>query len=247
MKPYLTMEEIISIPRLSEPAVSEDGCKVAWVETITDWDKNEYPEHVQVYDTRTETKITLEAGSASSNSPAWSTTNRLAWLGLRDGLGQVFVLAEGKPIQVTSIKTGVISFQWAPDGEGIYFIAPDLKCQEALEKRKELYGDFSYAERDRTWNSLYFTKIGPDEDLIKTNSTPKDLRPQDQEPERKLLGDEKHHVLGFAVSPDSTSIATIAAPGSDVEAKEDAKVYLFDMATSELKELPVPKPLDNSG
>ena len=119
MKPYLTMEEIISIPRLSEPAVSEDGCKVAWVETITDWDKNEYPEHVQVYDTRTETKITLEAGSASSNSPAWSTTNRLAWLGLRDGLGQVFVLAEGKPIQVTSIKTGVISFQWAPDGEGI--------------------------------------------------------------------------------------------------------------------------------
>lgn len=247
MKPYLTMEEIISIPRLSEPAVSEDGCKVAWVETITDWDKNEYPEHVQVYDTRTETKITLEAGSASSNSPAWSTTNRLAWLGLRDGLGQVFVLAEGKPIQVTSIKTGVISFQWAPDGEGIYFIAPDLKCQEALEKRKELYGDFSYAERDRTWNSLYFTKIGPDEDLIKTNSTPKDLRPQDQEPERKLLGDENHHVLGFAVSPDSRSIATIAAPGSDAEAKEDAKVYLFDMATSELKELPVPKPLDNSG
>ena len=86
--------------------------------------------------------------------------------------------------------------------------------------------------------SLYFTKIGPDEDLIKANSTPKDLRPQDQEPERKLLGDKNHHVLGFAVSPDSTSIATIAAPGSDAEAKEDAKVYLFDMTASELKELP---------
>lgn len=58
---------------------------MAQLETTTYRDKNEYREHVQVYDTRTETEITLEAGSASFSS--------LAWLGLREGLGQIFLIA----------------------------------------------------------------------------------------------------------------------------------------------------------
>ncbi len=42
MKPYPTIEEIISIPRLSQPAMSEDGTRLAWVESVPNWDKNEY-------------------------------------------------------------------------------------------------------------------------------------------------------------------------------------------------------------
>ena len=42
MQPYLTIEETISIPRLSRLAVSEDGARLAWVETVANWDKNEY-------------------------------------------------------------------------------------------------------------------------------------------------------------------------------------------------------------
>ena len=53
MQPYLTIEETISIPRLSRLAVSEDGTRLAWVETVANWDKNEYRKHVQIYDVRT--------------------------------------------------------------------------------------------------------------------------------------------------------------------------------------------------
>ena len=247
MKPYLTIEEIISMPRLSQPAVSEDGHRLAWVETTTDWDKNEYRETAQIFDARTKTKLSLEGEKGTSNSPAWSVTNRLAWLSPHEEVSQVFVLVEGKPIQITSLKTGVISFQWAPDGNGIYFLTPDPLCQDVLEKRKETYGDFSYAEKDRTWNSVYFKEVGPDKDLLEQESIPKDLKQEEQETEKKLLGDESHHILGFSVSPDRKTLAVVAAPSSDPESLENAGLYLFDTVTKELKELPVPKPIDTSG
>lgn len=38
-KSYFTIEETISIPYLSSPAVSEDGQQLAWVKTVPNWDK----------------------------------------------------------------------------------------------------------------------------------------------------------------------------------------------------------------
>ena len=49
-KPYLTIEEVISIPYLSSPAVSEDGKQLAWVESVPNWDKNNYSKRVQTLD-----------------------------------------------------------------------------------------------------------------------------------------------------------------------------------------------------
>ncbi len=80
MQPYLTIEETISIPRLSRLAVSEDGARLAWVETVANWDKNEYRKHVQIYDVRTASRLPVTGGDNQSHSPAWSVANQLAWL-----------------------------------------------------------------------------------------------------------------------------------------------------------------------
>lgn len=148
-KPYFTIEEVISIPYLSSPAVSEDGKQLAWVETAPNWDKNEYSKRVQVYNLKTGRTSAI---CDHSVSPAWSVKGQLAWLSSvgkdEDKVNQIFVLDQGQPIQVTTIPTGVTSFLWAPRGDGLYFLAPDWERKEELNKRKEKYGDLEFFNRD---------------------------------------------------------------------------------------------------
>lgn len=265
MKPYLTIEEIISMPRLSQSAVSQDGTRVAWVESTAVWDKNERRKHVQLYDARTNERLTITAGEKQSHSPAWSSSNRLAWLGSAgegDGKAdQIFTLASGVPVQLTHVKTGVASFQWAPDGKGLYFLAPDPERHEALKRRKERYGDFEYADRDHVCTCVYY--LGPDALSLASESGPEDLRKEKEDPTRRLVGGEGLHILSFAVSPDNSKLAFMAAPGLDWEDREQASLYLLELPeppdlpdlpelpeppnnTPHLKyrELPVPKPID---
>ncbi len=248
MKPYLTIEETISIPRLSQPAVSEDGAMLAWVESVPNWDKNEYRKHVQIYDARTASRLAVTAGVNQSHSPAWSVANQLAWLSPAgegdDKADQVFLLAEGKPVQITHAKAGVVSFQWAPDGKGLYFLAPDPERKEALKRRKERYGDFTYIDKDHVCSCVYYQELCSACMRPILDSGPKDLRRQKEDCARKLVGDDGLHVLSYAVSPDNGRLAFMAAPGPDSEDREQAALYLMDIAQNEYRELPVPMPLN---
>ena len=69
-KTPFTIEEMISIPRLSNPAISEDGEQAAWVESATDWDKNEYIPRIFLHNRATGSTSVLAAGEKPS-APAW--------------------------------------------------------------------------------------------------------------------------------------------------------------------------------
>ncbi len=158
-------------------------------------------------------------------------------------LDQVFILTEGKSVQFTHAKAGVVSFQWAPDGRGLYFLAPDPERKEELKRRNERYGDFAYIDKDYVWNCVYYQELPSGAAGSILDSGPKDLRRQEDRA-RKLVGDDGLHVLNYAVSPDNGRLAFMAASTPDSEDREQAALYLMDMAQGEYRGLPVPKPLD---
>ena len=160
-----------------------------------------------------------------------------------DKADQVVILTEGKSVQFTHAKAGVVSFQWAPDGRGLYFLAPDPERKEELKRRNERYGDFAYIDKDYVWNCVYYQELPSGAAGSILDSGPKDLRRQEDRA-RKLVGDDGLHILSYAVSLDNGRLAFMAAPTPDSEDQEQAALYLMDMAQGEYRELPVPKPLD---
>ena len=170
------------------------------------------------YDVRTASRLPVTGGDNQSHSPAWSVANQLAWLSPvgegDDKADQVFILTEGKSVQFTHAKAGVVSFQWAPDGRGLYFLAPDPERKEELKRRNERYGDFAYIDKDYVWNCVYYQELPSGAAGSILDSGPKDLRRQEDRA-RKLVGDDGLHVLNYAVSPDNGRLAFMAASTPD--------------------------------
>ena len=49
-KTYLNIEEIISLPTLSDINISDDGKNVAFVKKTANWKDNKYRNHVWIYE-----------------------------------------------------------------------------------------------------------------------------------------------------------------------------------------------------
>ena len=245
MNKYLSIEDIISIPYLSSPAVNQEGTKVAWVESVPNWDRNKYLRTVRVYDAGADTAFTVPPGVNQSSNPSWSVSGKLAWTDGGDD-NQVYTLIDGKAVQVTHGRTGVVSYRWAPDGGGLYYLGPDIDQKERLKNRRDQYGDFECEDLDYVWNSLYYQELesGIARSLA-AQAGPRDLRLDDlDKPARYLAGDHKQHILSFDISPDNSRIVFSAAPTPRLEDGEKAELYLLNLSTGDYEALITPKPLD---
>ncbi len=243
MKPYMTIEEIISVPSLSQPAISEDGTKLAWVKTTANWDKNEYRKHVQICQAHSKGWWPLSFGQHQSHSPCWSFDGKLAFLSPvgegGDKADQVFVISDGASYQATQAVGGVSFFRWAPDGNGIYYVAPHEKKRGELKERKERYGDFVYSGKDEVPNCIYYAALDQDRG-------PGDLRGEKGSPE-PLVGGEGLHVLTFDVAPDGAALVMLCAPTPDGEGTEKPALYTYHLKIKRFLPVPVSAALDGYG
>ncbi len=254
MKPFMTIEEIISVPRLSQQALSEDGKLLAWVESKTSWDKNEYIRRVHIYDSNSKSGHELTTLDTQSHSPAWSPQNQLAFLspcGERDEKAdQVFIMADGNPFQATAAKSGTPLFKWAPDGKGLYLIAPDEKLAEKQKKRKKLYGDFTYTDRDDVWGCVYFQQLEPDSKGIIADPAlaPKDLR-KTRAKAKKVAGGKGIHIVSFDICPKGEELAFLATQNPSEAGFGKTSLYVQNLKNdkSEPRELPTSATLNGYG
>jgi len=121
------IEDLHSFVFVSDPQVSPDGCKAAFVHTTIDQDKDDYVKHIWMLDTATGRHRQFTAGPGKDSNPRWSPDgSRLLFLsGGREAekKNQLYVIdAEGGEAQLAAdMENGVMNPLWAPNGRDILF------------------------------------------------------------------------------------------------------------------------------
>jgi dipeptidyl aminopeptidase/acylaminoacyl peptidase len=247
---YLSIQEVVSVPQLSDPSVSENGQFVAYVKKTANWDDNAYRNYVWIVEKETEKSYPLTSGNVESSHPRWSLDSQyLAYLSsVGEGeqkKAQIFIKSVDKAegFQVSHAEQSVEAFKWAPDGKGFFYIAkaPETEHQK---RRKDIYGDFEYIDQEYYYNSLYY--LDHEKGRSKTIDSidlPKDLREHKEKDEavQQLTNGSECHVYQFDISPDRKTVVFSAAPSPNTEDLHKQELYLLDVETRNITKL------DNKG
>ncbi|HEY9653549.1 MAG TPA: hypothetical protein V6C95_23005, partial [Coleofasciculaceae cyanobacterium] len=253
-KSYFKIEEIIALPALFHPSISDNGQKIAFIKRLANWDKNRYQFYVWIHENGKSYPITR--GKTESFFPVWSPdSSTLAYLGTEDEGDEkkqrLFIKPDGEAegLQVSDEQESISEFKWSPDGKGFFYLAlsPESK---ALETRKELYGNFEYIDRDYRYNCLYFLSLNQGlEQRTSSFTLPKDLRPINGEPNQSnelgeketlavpLTEGQRLHIYDFDISPDGKTIVFAAAPSPNLEELENIDIYRLDVTSKDIQKL----------
>src|SRR6476646_10510622 len=156
-----TVDENLSIKRVSSPEISPDGRRVAYTVRETNWDDNTYDTQIWLADATTGALHQLTTAKKSSQSPAWSPDGtRLGFISDRTDKRQLYVINPlgGEAEALTSLDEGVSNFAWAPDGKTIAYTATEAKSA-ALKDREKKFGEFQVVEQDYRMTHLFVLNI----------------------------------------------------------------------------------------
>jgi len=248
---YFTIEEIVSLPTLKNPVINSVGSMVAYIKVNADWDDNEFRSQVWIYDVEKDFSYPVTGFKTESSMPLWSPDSQiLAYLSKAgensEKKKQIFIKRspEEAAIQITNAPNGVDSYKWSPDGKGFFYLSTPE--DEAIKKRKELYGDFEYVDKEYRTGCLYYVSIdkviSKFEEALKT---PKDMRkgPDDKEVEtedlaEKLFGPEDFFIANFAITPDSKQVLfVVVPPPSLMNNMDESELCVFDLESKKIEKL----------
>ncbi|HEX9760086.1 MAG TPA: hypothetical protein VGA40_04165, partial [Candidatus Acidoferrales bacterium] len=143
--PRLTIEDLLRWRIPSNPVLSPDGRRVAFLVTENDFEKSRVVAHLWWADVESRQARRLTHVDDTVSSPRWSPDGRyLAFLSTRGVAGdgrpraQVWLLPVdgGEPLALTRTQRGVRHYRWAPDGKAVYYVT-DETVPTAVEKLRE--------------------------------------------------------------------------------------------------------------
>lgn len=147
----ITADSFPLIKEASQPAVSPDGGKIAFVVSEVDHVQNKYSRAIWVYRTSGKKKLKkfTSGGVSGDFAPAWSPNGKqLAFISARSGKPQIYIIdmdgGEARPF--TSSPNGAFSPAWSPDGKYLAFQSRvrENECrEESNRKKKHAVGDLS--------------------------------------------------------------------------------------------------------
>ncbi|HET6368629.1 MAG TPA: hypothetical protein VFG27_15440, partial [Pseudomonadales bacterium] len=121
-------DDLTRIRFVSDPRISPDGRRVAFVVTTLSEDQDEYLSNIWLVETAGGAPRRFTAGPGRDTAPRWSPDgSRLAFISERERgkKGQLLVMPAdgGEPTALTELKNGVSGAEWSPDGTRLAFVS----------------------------------------------------------------------------------------------------------------------------
>jgi dipeptidyl aminopeptidase/acylaminoacyl peptidase len=236
--PAFTVEEMLKLKRLSDPQLSPDGTRIAFVLTDVSLEQNTRNNDIWVIPAAGGPPVKLAGTEKSEDRPRWSPDGRqLAFVSTRDGGPQIWAIpaAGGEARKLTSIAAGVSGVTWSPDGKWLAFVSDvfpacadaacnerELKARESSKVKAHLADGLMYrhwtAWKDGVVSHLFIVPADG-------SAAPRDLTPGSADvPPFSLGGPED-----YAFSPDSKEIA-FAKKTDAVEAiSTNSDIFTLDL------------------
>ena len=139
----LTIEDMLAMQRVSDPAVSPDGKLVAFAVRETDFDANRGRFDIWVTSTDGGTATRLTAHPENDTDPQWSADGKwIYFMSTRSGSAQVWRISPtgGEAEVVTKVPVDVNGFKLFPDGKRLLLaidVWPDAKTLADSAKRDD--------------------------------------------------------------------------------------------------------------
>src|SRR5437773_6737635 len=137
-------EDLTRILFVTDPQVSPDGRRIAFVVTSLSDERDEYLSNIWIVDAAGGAPRRFTAGPRRDIEPRWSPDGaRLAFLSERAPKEklQLYVMPAdgGEPTRVTLLENGVGSRVWSPDGARVAFVSPvgGQREPESEEERRK--------------------------------------------------------------------------------------------------------------
>jgi dipeptidyl aminopeptidase/acylaminoacyl peptidase len=124
----MTPEDLLRIIWVSDPQISPDARRVAFVATTLSEDRDEYLSQIWMADTAGGAARRFTGGPKRDTTPRWSPDGqRLAFVSEREAKkkGQLYVIPAdgGEPTRLTDLPNGVADPAWSPDGTRLAFVS----------------------------------------------------------------------------------------------------------------------------
>lgn len=135
--------DFAALRTVSDPQLSPDGSAVAYVVKTIDLAKDKQPTNLWLINWDGSGRRALTFGDDSCAHPRWSPDGR--WLAFLSSRGddnecdQLWLLprAGGEAEKITTLRTGVEDFAWAPDSSRLVLVVRELDPREAAAQQAE--------------------------------------------------------------------------------------------------------------
>jgi dipeptidyl aminopeptidase/acylaminoacyl peptidase len=205
----LTLVDLLNVPRLTDPRLSPDGRQLLYELAAADWKADKRVSHVWRVGTDGAGTVQMTDGSGEQGA-RWSPDGRtIAYVGKRAGEeSQIFQMSnaggEGQPL--THHVTSVSRLTWSPDGRDVFFLAPDPKTPEQIQRDKAKDDVFAFDENYQQTHLWKFSAVTHTET-------------------RLTAGD--FSVLEYQLSQDGTKIVLHRAPNPLLGYSDQGEVWVM--------------------
>jgi dipeptidyl aminopeptidase/acylaminoacyl peptidase len=211
----MTLVDLLEVPNVLDPQLSNDGRQILYVLNKADWKAGRRIPHIWRMNTDGTGAVQLTYGDGEQ-MPRWSPDGRSVAFVTRRGDSpdqQIFlILNEGGDAHALSKHAGGVSgipgsIAWSPDGTAIYFLATDPKTEEETLRDRNRDDVFAF-EEDTQQRHLWKIAMA------------------DGAEQRVTSGD--FSILDYRISADGRRIVIDRAPSTLIDDASRSEVWALD-------------------
>ncbi|NOY78651.1 MAG: S9 family peptidase [Calditrichaeota bacterium] len=215
----MTFQDIFRFKRVSSPVQSPDGKWIVFQASESDWKQNKRISHIYRVEISTKKTTQLTFSREGEWAAKFSPDGRwISFLSSRNRSTQIFLMPAngGEAWQLTHHSTGIRQYAWAVNGKTLYFLAAD-----SLSKNEK-------AQKAARGNAYYV-----DHNVKPVHLWSIDLASKKESP----CIDGHFSIRSFALSPDNSQIAFIAAPSALRDDDIHNEIYRFTFRQNKIEQL----------